>query len=350
VTDASPPAGAPAHQTGEGAAGWTQHRLVRFARRWAVSLASFGGGLLTLFVFRRDLPGTAWIVGDVLLLWLLVAFLAQVRDALEARGHRVVVGAADYLVQTLYHGVLLFLLPAYWASTTPTSGNVVVLALLAALVLLATFDPWYRAVVLPRPWATAVFFLASIFGALDVALPLVGVPPGRAVMVSAFLALLALTPTVRRWCRWPWSSALGVMALVAMTGAWLAVLGRAWIPPVPVSLGGAVIALGMQDGAPQGRLHGGLAASALRENGGLVAYTPIHAPAGLRQPVAHVWRFRGRVVDVVSLTPVRGGRREGFRTFSRKTGFPADPVGPWSVDVVTESGQLIGRLRFTITP
>jgi hypothetical protein len=66
--------------------------------------------------------------------------------------------------------------------------------------------------------------------------------------------------------------------------------------------------------------------------------------------VAHVWRLRGRIVDVVPLTPVRGGRREGYRTFSRKTGFPLDPVGRWSVDVVTESGQLIGRLRFTVTP
>jgi hypothetical protein len=70
----------------------------------------------------------------------------------------------------------------------------------------------------------------------------------------------------------------------------------------------------------------------------------------LHQPVAHVWRLRGRVVDVVSLSPVRGGRREGFRTYSRKTWFPPDPVGRWSVDVVTESGQLIGRLRFRITP
>jgi hypothetical protein len=325
-------------------------RVLGWVRRWGVSFASLAGGLLTLFVFRRDLPGASWIIGYVLLLWLLVALLAQVRDALEARGHRVVVGAADYLVQTLYHAVLLFLIPAYWAATTPTSPNVVVFALLIALAVLATFDPWYRAIVLPRPWATGVFFLTSIFGALNVALPLVGLPPGWAVMVSAFVALLALTPTVRRRWQWPWSSALGVMAIVAMTGAWLAVLGRAWIPPVPLSLGRGAIALDVLDGEPQRRVHGPLAASALRENGGLVAYTPIHAPAGLRQPVAHVWRLRGRVVDVVSLTPVRGGRREGFRTFSRKTGFPADPVGPWSVDVVTESGQLIGRLRFTITP
>jgi hypothetical protein len=47
---------------------------------------------------------------------------------------------------------------------------------------------------------------------------------------------------------------------------------------------------------------------------------------------------------------VEGGRREGFRTFSRKGSFPADPVGRWSVDVVTGSGQLIGLVPFRVVP
>jgi hypothetical protein len=56
------------------------------------------------------------------------------------------------------------------------------------------------------------------------------------------------------------------------------------------------------------------------------------------------------VMDVVRLTPVQGGRQEGFRTLSRKTSFPEKPSGRWSVDVMTESGQLIGRLGFRVTP
>ncbi|PYO52727.1 MAG: hypothetical protein DMD84_08605, partial [Candidatus Rokuibacteriota bacterium] len=97
--------------------------ILAFARTWGVSLASFVGGLLTLFVFRRGLPRVGLIVGYLLLLWLLVALLVQVRDTLaasERRTHRLVLGATEYLVQTLYHGVLLFLLPAYWAATTLT--------------------------------------------------------------------------------------------------------------------------------------------------------------------------------------------------------------------------------------
>jgi hypothetical protein len=81
-----------------------------------------------------------------------------------------------------------------------------------------------------------------------------------------------------------------------------------------------------------------------------VAYTAVYAPAGLNQAVAHVWRRNGEIVNVVPLSLVRGGRTEGFRTYSRKSDFGVDPSGEWSVDVVTASGQLIGRLRFTVTP
>jgi hypothetical protein len=83
---------------------------------------------------------------------------------------------------------------------------------------------------------------------------------------------------------------------------------------------------------------------------GIVARTAIYAPAGLRQPVEHVWRRNREIVDVMRMTVVEGGRREGFRTYSRKVTFPADPIGRWSVDVMTGSGQLVGRLRFRVVP
>src|SRR5207237_226900 len=78
----------------------------------------------------------------------------------------------------------------------------------------------------------------------------------------------------------------------------------------------------------------------LRHFGGVFAYTAVYAPRSLSQAIVHVWRRDGAVVDSVELSPVQGGRQEGFRTFSHKTNFPADPAGRWSVDVMTSSGQL----------
>jgi hypothetical protein len=163
--------------------------------------------------------------------------------------------------------------------------------------------------------------------------------------VSAWIAVVALSPALRRSRRWPWRRALGVTAAVGAAAAGLVLAGRAWIPPVPLFLARAVVARAVAGGEPVEPLGSTISAEDLR---GLVAFTAVYAPAGLRQPIAHVWRREGRVVSVVRLLPVHGGRREGFRTYSRKTVVPADPSGRWSVDVVTDSGQLIGRLRFEV--
>lgn len=291
-----------------------------------------------------------WIIGYLLLLWLLVAVLAQARQPLEARGHRLVVTAAEYTIQTLYHGVLLFVLPPYWASTTLTSVNAVFLGLLATLALLATFDPWYHAVVRALPWVRDLFFLVAFFAALNVALPLVGVPPFGALLTSAAIAVVALTPVIRRARAMTWGRALRVTVALAVATATLVAVGRAWIPPAPLALASATIARDVQDWQaidPVGRT---ISAGELRERGSLVAYTAVYAPSGLRQPIVHVWRHEGRIVSQIRLAPVLGGRREGFRTYSRKGEFPADPAGRWSVDVVTASGQLIGRVSFRVQP
>lgn len=341
------PAGAPELDRAARPAVWST--LLPFARQWGISLASFVGGLLALFVFRRDIPHVQWIVGYLLLLWLLVAVLTQVRQALEARGHRLVVTAADYLIQTLYHGVLLFLLPVYYASATLGSPNVAFLVLLVAMALVATFDPWWRAFVHPRPWVGYVFFVVSIFGALNLALPLVGVPPHLALLGAAWTSAVALTPTVCRARSWPWHQGVAVLAAIGIVAAVLVWLGRAWIPPVPLFVARADLAWDVGGLDSRESASGPITADELRQRG-LIAYTAVYAPAGLRQSIRHVWRREGEIVDVVELSPVYGGRREGFRTYSRKTAFPADPAGRWTVDITTGSGQLIGRLRFRVVP
>ena len=146
---------------------------VAWFAEWGVSLASLTGGAFTLFVFRRGLPHVAWIVGYLLLLWFIFAVLTELRAALEQRGRRFVVDASEYVIQSLYHNLLLFVLPAYYASATLTSVNVVFLAGVAAGALVTAVDPAYRSLVHPRAWLQHLLLGFSIFAALNVALPLV---------------------------------------------------------------------------------------------------------------------------------------------------------------------------------
>ena len=321
-----------------------------FLTRWAVSVASLVAGLAALFVFRRGVPHVAWIVGYIVLLWLLFTVLTQTRARLEARGGRLVVAAADYTIQTLYHGLLLFVLPGYIASTTVDGITLPFLVVLAGAALLTTVDPWYRALVHPQPALARLFFAFAIFAGLNLALPLLGVAPAWAVPGSAALAGLALLPAWvgggRGWRRAATSAGLSAAAAAGL--AWLALPA---IPPAPLHLVHATLARGVENLEPVDPTGGVIRASTLAAWGALVAYTPVAAPAGLRQPIVHRWRRDGRVVTTVRLPgPVLGGRAAGFRTYSRKSDFPPDPGGRWSVDVLTASGQLIGRLRFTIVP
>jgi hypothetical protein len=319
-------------------------------KRWGVSIVSFVGGCLTLLVFRRGLPGVGWIIGYLVLLWVLFVVLTQVRHALMARGRRLLVAAADYTIQTLYHGLLLFALPAYYASATLSSVNGFFVLLLLVLALLATFDPLYQALVHPRPWLGLLFFVVSTFAALALALPLIGVPPFVSLLVSACASVLVLAPEIRRLREWSWRRSLGVAGGLALVAAAVVGVFRAWIPPAPLTVARALITDRVDALEPGPPLAGPISAADLRRPGGVAAYTAIYAPASLRETIVHVWRLEGTVQDVVRLSPVQGGRREGFRTYSRKSNFPADPVGRWTVDVLTSSGQLIGRLRFRVIP
>src|SRR5206468_12855176 len=85
---------------------------------------------------------------------------------------RLVVDAVDYVIQSLYHGLLLFVLPAYLASATLDSVNVVFLVGVVAGALVTAIDPWYSAIVPPRPWLNQLLLGFSILLPLNLAPPL----------------------------------------------------------------------------------------------------------------------------------------------------------------------------------
>jgi hypothetical protein len=315
--------------------------------RWGVSVWSLALGVLTLFVFRRGLPHVGWIVGYLLLLWCLFAAFAELRGSLEQRGRQVVIDAGEYVILTLCHNLLLFVLPAYYASATLSSVNVVFPAAVAALALVTAVDPVYRRLIHPRAWRRLLLPAFSMFAALNVALPLVGVRPILALEGSAALAVLALTPALRPGGPVPWKAARAtLLACLAMVLVWYA---RGAVPPAPLFLARTVVARTVTGLTPVDVIRGSVPAATVAEWGSLAAYTAVYAPGGLRQAIAHVWSRDGVPFARIPLSPVRGGRAEGFRTYSITHNLTPPLEGRYTVDAVTASGQLIGRLRFTVT-
>jgi hypothetical protein len=318
--------------------------------RWGVSAWSLGLGLLTLLVFRRGLPHVGWIVGYLLLLWCLFAAFAELRGTLERRGRRDVVDAGEYAILSLCHNLLLFVLPAYYASATLHSMNVVFPLVIASLALLTAVEPVYRRLVHPSPWRRHLLLAFAMFAALNVALPLVQVRPILALEGSAALAMVALVPAMRRGGSVSWRDAHARAVLLAGLAMVLVWYGRALVPPAPLFLASAVAARTVTDLTPVDVIQGSVPAATVASWGQLAAYTPVYAPGGLRQAIEHVWSRDGAPFARIALSPVRGGRAEGFRTYSITRNLRSPLEGRYTVDVVTASGQLIGRLRFRVTP
>jgi len=82
------------------------------------------------------------------------------------------------------------------------------------------------------------------------------------------------------------------------------------------------------------------------------AWSAIFSPKNLNLTILHEWQRYISDKDIwqtqrVIQLPVVGGRDGGFRTYSVRSDL--NP-GKWRVNIKTESGQIIGRLRFNIVP
>ncbi len=79
-------------------------------------------------------------------------------------------------------------------------------------------------------------------------------------------------------------------------------------------------------------------------------YSAIFSPPKFSTVVFHEWQQRDKntgkwvTANKVNL-PIVGGRNGGFRTYSQKSNIQE---GKWRVNVLTENGLVIGRIRFTV--
>jgi hypothetical protein len=318
---------------------------IRWVKTWGISACSILSGLGALFVFRRGLSYFPWIVGSLLLVWLVGVVFADARAGWASRAPRVVPFLVDYTVQTLLHGLFLFLLPIYYASSTFGSPNAWYVLLLAGGALLTAVDPWYRSVLNRVRSVELLLFGFGWFSCLNLAFALLGLSTTQALWLSEVATLLALLPVLRRG---PvgWRRAIGAAtALSLLGGPWLL---REAIPPVPLHLAGATFARGVQHLDPVMPL-GEMTAADLRSWGKLWAWSAVVSPTAIQDSVYHVWRKDGaRVADMPRKAVV--SRPGGYRVFSWKTGFGHDPAGLWSLEVRTASDRLIGRAWLRVLP
>jgi hypothetical protein len=301
--------------------------------------ASLALSTSSAFLMDRDQAQARVVAGIAAGSWmamLLVSFvLGYVEQKVKAAW---VKGVARFSMTALAQNVLqlclYFALPLYLFSAAFTLPQVGFIGAMLAAAVIITWDPFCeRALESPimRPVLTA--FIS--FSSMAAVLPMLGLPHGPSLWIAA-LSVAVFAPLVRylelRRERIPVLTIL-VSALVPV--ALMLDLARA-IPPAPLRLVEIGIGTGVVNRTLQGQTDYFETPPAKMH-----CFSAIAAPVGLRENLEHVWIHDGRAFEPIELE-VRGGREEGFRTWTRRS-LGKDPSGKWTCEVRTPMGQVLGR-------
>ncbi|WP_286787102.1 MULTISPECIES: DUF5924 family protein [unclassified Pseudomonas] len=316
-----------------------------------IALAGFVSGVCSFLLVDRQ-HGFAKVMAIVMLaswLWLMVENV--LRQWVTRRfGWNLPPGLFRYATQMIHQESLFFVLPFLFVTTTWNSGQAIFTGLLAAMAVVSIVDPLYYKALSSRRWIFLGYHTLTLFAVLLTSLPIIlqltttqsyRLALGVAVLLSFPSILVALS--IRRL--WQWPVVLGLSLMVGGLG-WVL---RTWVPPATLWLTDVAVTSSFDNLKREpGKSLKEISAVQLRSQG-LYAYTAINAPRGLSERIYHVWLHNGDEVDRIPLE-ISGGREAGYRAWTHKQNFPSDVAGRWQVQIITEDGQMIGTLRFEVTP
>lgn len=89
----------------------------------------------------------------------------------------------------------------------------------------------------------------------------------------------------------------------------------------------------------------------VRNGESIYVYSAIFAPSQLNTRIVHHWQYYNKdqhkwITRDKPSFPLTGGRQAGYRGYSLSSNLTE---GKWRVDVETERGQVIGRIKFTVS-
>lgn len=252
-----------------------------------------------------------------------------------------------FATQSLQIEILFFALPFLIAATHADAGQIIFTGAVIVAAIACTVDPLYTSRIAGTAARSVAFHAFCSFLAGLVVLPIaLQLPLEKAVPLSlgltALLTLFCLRRLFTGVSRLRGCIRISVM-LTVLVVVWL---GRSHIPPAGLVVKQALITATVSDELEPGAALQKISAADL--SNGIDAFFAVHAPLGLAQSVTFEWFHKDELLDSIPAT-IKGGRAEGFRTYSRKQNFPLESRGRWTVNLRTPDGQLIARLNFWVS-
>ncbi|MNZ36455.1 DUF5924 family protein [Pseudomonas alkylphenolica] len=323
-------------------------RLIELIKRYpgVIALGGFISGIASFILVDRQEGLASWIAIVMLISWIWLMLentFTQLFTKVFKR--EIPQPLLRYATQMIHQESLFFVLPFFFVTTTWNSGQLVFTGLLGAAGLISIIDPLYYKWLAPRRWLFLALHTLTLFAALLTALPIIlHLTTSQSFKLALVTAMLLSFPSlassfpIQHWRR---GIMLVVLTLAVGASGWML---RSWVPPATLWMTDVAVSTQLENRTP-GKSLSEVKASEIRA--GLYAFTAINAPRGLNERIYHVWQFNGKEVDRIALD-IHGGRKEGYRAWTHKQNFPANPVGRWQVRVLTEDGQVIGVLRFRV--
>ncbi len=323
-------------------------RLIELIKRYpgVIALGGFISGIASFILVDRQEGLASWIAIVMLISWIWLMLentFTQLFTKVFKR--EIPQPLLRYATQMIHQESLFFVLPFFFVTTTWNSGQLVFTGLLGAAGLISIIDPLYYKWLAPRRWLFLALHTLTLFAALLTALPIIlHLTTSQSFKLALVTAMLLSFPSlassfpIQHWRR---GVMLVVLTLAVGASGWML---RSWVPPATLWMTDVAVSTQLENRTPGKSLR---EVKASEIHAGLYAFTAINAPRGLNERIYHVWQFNGKEVDRIALD-IHGGRKEGYRAWTHKQNFPANPVGRWQVRVLTEDGQVIGVLRFQV--
>ncbi len=321
------------------------HRLLEWLHRYRYLLAplSFSAGLASFLLIERREWLAQWVSVLLIAGWLLI-----VAEEWAAKRLRLSPAVLRFGIQAIQQETFFFVLPFFLHTTTWSTGQAMFTGAAMLAALCSMWDPLYFGRIATRPWLYLAFHSLAVFiGTLTVAPILLHLTTTQTLALASGSIVVLAVPTLSRVIDQQrplhWLMLLGGAAALGAL-AWQL---RPWVPAATLWVQEARVTdvVDKERREPGGALLS-VAPTQVHAQG-LYAFISIRAPRGLHEQVWHRWVQNGAEVDRIALD-IFGGRAEGYRAWSYKRSFPADPRGRWRVEAITDGGQLIGRIEFSV--
>ncbi len=353
---AAPPPAAAAHGPA-GPLARLRAALAKYGRVlwWGHSFYALGLGIFVVLFAAKGFAHARFLTITLTAVWLILIlffrlFGSGAAQQVEGKGAKVRFFVMTYVLKNMYQGMLFFLLPFYWRSVTFDSPNRWFMLALGLCAALSTLDVVFDRMLMRWKTAASVFYFFTLFACLNLVVPAL-LPNLRAALTLAIaaavsaLAFWTMHVPLRLLGRPAGATLLVGWTLASLAGAWY---GRAVVPPVAMNLRSAAV-------GPKLLADGRLAIEVSSIHSSLVhelfAVTDVFTPGGKGERLIHEWRHEGALVQrSTDVDPHPEGLWDTVRLRSQiaSDALPASTAGAWSVDVLTDDGQLVGRVPFTV--